>query len=287
MHDAGGQRLAGRGLAELGVLAVVYVGYALSRVLADASFGPARGRAEWLLDVERTVGLDVEQPLNQWLVEHDLLGTLAAFQYAAAHYVVTLAVLVWLLLRRPAAYVPARRALVLATFVALLAYLALPTAPPRLLDGWTDLMALHADVGWWGEAASAPQGMGWLTNQLAAFPSMHAGWALWVALAVQSATRSRAAVALGWAHAVVTAVVVVGTANHWLLDVAAGWAVVGVAWWLVRVTRSRSAPDWSEVVTAPPPREAAAVTGARTTAEQPVPVDDGRAPAPARSLTSA
>ena len=92
-------------------------------------------------------------------------------------------------------------------------------------------MALHAASGWWGEAASAPQGMGWMTNQLAAFPSMHAGWALWVALAISAATANRALRAAGWAHAVITAVVVVGTGNHWLLDVVAGWAVVvsGVA----------------------------------------------------------
>jgi len=30
-----------------------------------------------------------------------------------------------------------------------------------------------------------------MTNQLAAFPSLHAGWALWVALAITAATASR------------------------------------------------------------------------------------------------
>ena len=56
---------------------------------------------------------------------------------------------------------------------------------------WTDLLAVHSAAGWWGGEASAPQGMGWLTNQLAAFPSMHAGWALWVALAVAHVVRRR------------------------------------------------------------------------------------------------
>jgi hypothetical protein len=266
MHDARGQRPAGRGLAELGLLVLVYVGYGLSRVLADDSFAPARDRALVLLDLERAVGLDVERGLNQWLLDHDALGLLAAFQYAAAHYVVTLVVLVWLHLRAPGHYVPARRALVLATFVALVVYLALPTAPPRLLDGWTDLMVVHSDAGWWGEAASAPQGFGWMTNQLAAFPSMHAGWALWVALAVQAATTSRVAVLLGWTHALVTAVVVVGTANHWVVDVAAGWAVVLVAWWASRRVTMR-------------------LGARRTTGERTVLTPPERAPVPAGSLT--
>jgi membrane-associated phospholipid phosphatase len=59
---------------------------------------------------------------------------------------------------------------------------------------------------------------------------MHAGWALWVALAVTHVSRRRVVVALAWTHAVVTGVVVVGTGNHWVLDVVAGWAVVLIAW---------------------------------------------------------
>ena len=54
----------------------------------------------------------------------------------------------------------------------------LPTAPPRLFGGYTDVLALTSADGWWGGDASAPKGLGGLTNQLAAFPSLHAGWAL-------------------------------------------------------------------------------------------------------------
>lgn len=219
-----------RGLRELGVLALVYVGYAASRVLADDSFSPAADRALRILDLERALFLDVEGALNRWFLEHESVGVVASFYYAGAHYVLTLVVVVWLLLRHRAAYGPARLALVGATAVALVAYLAMPTAPPRLMDGWTDLLAVHSAAGWWGGEASAPQGLGWMTNQLAAFPSMHAGWALWVALAVSHVVRRRAIAVLAWTHAVLTAVVVVGTGNHWVLDVVAGWAVVLIAW---------------------------------------------------------
>lgn len=217
---------------ELALLAAVYVAYALTRVVASDAFAPARVRAEWILSLEQLVGLDVERALNTWLVQHPGIGLAASYYYASAHYVVTAVVLArwW---RRRKQYGPARTALVLATVLALVAYLLVPTAPPRLLDGWTDLMAVHAGSGWWGEAASAPQGLGWMTNQLAAFPSMHAGWALWVALVLHP-TRARW---LGWLHAVLTGVVVVGTGNHWVLDVLAGWAVVAVAWWVAHERR--------------------------------------------------
>ena len=75
--------------------------------------------------------------------------------------------------------------------------------------------------------------MGQLTNELAAFPSLHAGWALWVALVVRRNTTNLWLRGLAWLHALITAVVVIGTGNHWILDVAVGWAVVIVAMWLV------------------------------------------------------
>ena len=225
--------LASPGLRELGVLALVYLGYAASRVLADDSVSPAVTRAVRVLDLERTWHLDVEGALNRWFLQHDVLGVAASFYYASAHYVLTLLVVVWLFRRHRAAYAPARLALVGSTAVALVAYLAMPTAPPRLMGGYADLLAVHSAAGWWGGEASAPRGLGGLTNQLAAFPSMHAGWALWVALAVAHALGRHWLTVVAWAHAVTTGIVVVGTGNHWLLDVVAGWAVVLLAWWTV------------------------------------------------------
>lgn len=202
----------------------------MSRIFADDALAPAVDRARALLRLEHLAQLDVEAVVNGWFVGNDTIGLLASYHYATAHYVVTAGVLLWLFRRDRPLYARARTALALATVLALAAYLLLPTAPPRLMAGWTDVLALHADRGWWGEAASAPQGMGWMTNQLAAFPSMHAGWALWVALAVSAATASRTARTLAWAHAGLTTLVVIGTGNHWVLDVVVGWFVVTVVW---------------------------------------------------------
>lgn len=228
------ERVAGRlnGLREIGFLAFVYAGYALTRVLASDAIAPATERAQWLIDIEKPLGLAFERPLNEWFAGHDLFGTLAAFQYASAHYVVTMVVLVWLFFRRPGVYVVARRTLVIATSVALAMYLLAPTAPPRLVGGFTDVLAQTSTTGWWGGEASAPQGLGWMTNQLAAFPSMHAGWALWVALAVTASTPRLLPRILAWSHAIITAVVVIGTGNHWTLDVVVGWALIAFVWTL-------------------------------------------------------
>jgi PAP2 superfamily len=54
-------------------------------------------------------------------------------------------------------------------------YAAFPLAPPRELPGFVDTIGRY---GWWGSAASAPEGPGALTNQYAAMPSLNIGWAL-------------------------------------------------------------------------------------------------------------
>jgi membrane-associated phospholipid phosphatase len=102
----------------------------------------------------------------------------------------------------------------------------LPTAPPRMIEGYVDVLNLHSSQGWWGADASAPRGLGHLTNELAAFPSLHAGWSLWCAIMLQRHARHRIIRIFGWAGAFITAAVVIGTANHWVLDVLVGWMVV-------------------------------------------------------------
>lgn len=226
------------GARELLLLAALYAAYGLGRVLASGDVAAAVAHADRLLDLEGLLHLDVEHALNDVFAAHRWLAVPASFYYAAAHYVVTPAVLLWLWFARRDRYPSARRSLVAATVVALALYIALPTAPPRLVGGYHDLLAATADVGWWSTSASAPQGLGDLTNELAAMPSMHVGWALWCALVLHTLARRRGLRALGWAHLAVTSVVVIGTGNHWLLDLVVGAGLVAIAW---RVLTSEAA----------------------------------------------
>jgi membrane-associated phospholipid phosphatase len=219
---------------EIALIGGLYLFYCVTRTVADGDLGPAQDRAGDLLHLEKVLHLNWEHSINNWFVQNAWAAIPASYWYAAAHYVVTLWVLIWLFRKGPEHYSPARWALVVASLIALACYLLLPTAPPRLLGGgYTDILSLHAGDGWWGADASAPKGMGQLTNELAAFPSLHAGWALWVALVVRRTTKNYWARGLAWLHAVITAVVVIGTGNHWILDVLVGWALVIIAMWLV------------------------------------------------------
>jgi len=248
-----------RGIRELVLLAVLYVGYSASRLVADDAFTPAAARALQLLDLEQVIWLDVEGMLNGWFVAAPLLGLVASYWYATLHYIVTAAVLVWLYRRGPADYLPARTALAVATILGLVLYLMVPMAPPRLLDGYVDVLEIHAGSGWWGADASAPRGLGGLTNQLAAFPSLHAGWALWVALVIRRHVRAGWVRGLAWAYAAGTTIVVVGTGNHWLLDAVVGWIVVLAAWEIVNETGSRPRGERSVAAVADPSRKGTSV----------------------------
>ena len=230
-----------RGVIELMFLTVLYVGYSASRLIASSDFDQARGRALEILGFEQDWRIALEGWLNGLFSRVDWLGVFGSYWYATTHYVVTIVALVWLYRRSATEYVTARRALVLATVAGLMFYLLVPTAPPRLVDGlYTDVLRLHADAGWWGADASAPRGFGSWTNELAAFPSLHAGWSLWVALVLVRAGAPALWRLAGAAYAVTMAVVIVGTGNHWVLDVLVGWLLVVMAFVVTTAWQRRS-----------------------------------------------
>jgi hypothetical protein len=107
---------------------------------------------------------------------------------------------------------------------------ALPTAPPRLVGGYVDTLLSTSPVGWWGAEGSAVRGAGGAVDQYAAMPSMHVGWALWCGMVFWRLARARWQHVLAVGYPAVTAVVVIATANHWVLDVLVGAALVGAAW---------------------------------------------------------
>ncbi len=224
----------GRAGVEIALIAVLYVGYVVSRTFADTAFAPARGRALDILTFEKSWRIDIESWLNDLFFAHDWIGVASSYWYATTHYFVTLGVLIWLYRRSRPLYLTARRALVLASLIGLSFYLLMPTAPPRLVQyGYHDILSLHSDIGWWSQNGSAPKGMGDITNDLAAFPSLHAGWSLWVAIVLIMAGVPKIVQLLGLAYAFTMSVVIIGTGNHWVVDAVVGWMVVLAAFGLV------------------------------------------------------
>ncbi|GGW20454.1 phosphatase PAP2 family protein [Streptomyces capoamus] len=249
---------------ELPLILLVYGCYSAGRLLARGDVDSAVGHGLAILRVEKALHLDAEHPLNRLFTREAWLGVPADFWYASLHYLVTPLVLVWLFKMRAEHYRAARTWLMTSTFLGLIGFTLLPTCPPRLLSaghGFVDTMAQYSSYGWWGGAASAPRGMGGMTNQYAAMPSLHVGWALWCGVMLWRYGGTRLAKACGVLYPLLTAIVVMGTANHYFLDAAAGVAVMGVglllaprvlrAADLLRVRLSRGAAPAPDVTGSP------------------------------------
>lgn len=73
-----------------------------------------------------------------------------------------------------------------------------------------------------------------MTNQFAAMPSLHVGWALWCGVMLWKFGGSRITKIAAVAYPLTITFVVMGTANHYLLDAVAGVAVMGLGLWLSR-----------------------------------------------------
>lgn len=219
---------------ELALVAAFYGVYDVIRGVIGGGSAQAQRDGRDVLHWEQLVHIDPEHWLNNDLQHLPLLAIPACYFYASLHFIITPAVLIWVYRNRPDSYRQARTVLAVITAVALVGFWRFPTAPPRLLSGagFHDTLAHFSNWGWWGSDASVPAGATAIANQFAAMPSLHLAWAAWCGATVFTLTRRRWLQALAISYPVATTLVVLGTANHYLLDVAAGaalWAVTHVA----------------------------------------------------------
>lgn len=242
-----------RWLREVLLVGVVYGAYELSRGLQHGAVSIATRNGRDILKWEHSLDLAPEKLLTHALVGVTPLCVAAAYFYSTMHYVITPIVLVWMYRCHSQQYRTARTALAFSTLLGLVVFYLVPTAPPRLLAGAgiPDALFDVRNWGWWGGEGSVPRGLGGLTNQFAAMPSLHVGWSLWCGfLLARYASRSWVK-ALGVLYPIVTTVVVLATGNHYLLDAVAGAAVMAVGAGLAlgsratlkRVRKGRPVPD--------------------------------------------
>ncbi len=198
---------------EVLLLGSMYVVYSIGRIYAAAHSAAAFDNAHRLVGWERTLGLPNEADLQHAFLQVPHLAQAANSFYAWVHFPLTAAVLIWLSVRRPAAYKGARSTLMALTGLALIGHTVFPLAPPRMLPdlGWVDTGIRF------GQSVYGPSSDSGMANQFAAMPSLHVGWAALIAITMIMVTRSR----WRWlwiAHPVITFAVVVLTANHYWLD---------------------------------------------------------------------
>jgi hypothetical protein len=221
-------RTAWRG--ELVVLVGLMIGYNVVRGMGGDDAQDAVVHAWSLVHAEGSVLHWFEKGLNTGLVHLPVLAVVACYAYALLHYAMTPLVLLRSRAIGGPAYWRGYWSLVIASGIALVIYALYPVAPPRLMPELhiVDVLRHFSQYGWWGSAASAPRGIGDATNQYAAMPSMHCGWALWCGLQMWGfGGRIWRTVAVAYPTSI--ALIVIATGNHFVLDVLAGMLCVLVA----------------------------------------------------------
>jgi hypothetical protein len=213
---------------EILLIGILYGAYELSRGIGDVNVQAALQNGRSILNLERVWHLDPERVLNGALAHATWIAVAASYFYSVMHYIVTPAVLVWMYRKHREHYGTARTALAISTAVGLVGYLLVPTAPPRMLahSGLHDTLADTQHYGWWGGEGSVPRGLGALTNQFAAMPSLHVGWAIWCGVLIAIHAEHRWVKAVGIAYPITTTLVVMATGNHYFLDALAGGLVM-------------------------------------------------------------
>ncbi|MET9583325.1 bifunctional glycosyltransferase 87/phosphatase PAP2 family protein [Streptomyces sp. NPDC006539] len=219
-------------LLELLLIRVVYSGYAHVRLAATAGRGTAEAHGQQIHSLEKWLHIDIEHWANHAVVHIGWLKSFFDYYYSTFHFIVPLAILGVLYVRRPADYRWARSTLGFATLVALLGFWLYPLAPPRLMPGLGFIDTVH------GVQDFAKPDYGTLTsmtNQYAAMPSLHFGWSLWCGVMIVMLAPKLWMKALGLLHPLFTVSAIVATANHWVLDAVGGALVIGLGFVLTYV----------------------------------------------------
>jgi hypothetical protein len=230
---------------EIAFILLSYWVYSLIRDAVPTHETPALEHARSVLDAEKTLHINVEHSLNRffdavhWGGWH-WLANVSNYYYAVMHFVIVVTVLVWVYVRHPLNYRSTRTVLYAANGLAAIAFWFYPLAPPRLMPGqhFIDTVVKYHTWGSWGSNSVSK-----VSNQYAAMPSLHIGWSLWAGLTLFMLSTKWWLRILGLLYPLVTFFVIVGTANHFVLDAVGGVGVLTLGFGIQFLLTGRRAYD--------------------------------------------
>jgi hypothetical protein len=209
---------------QVAIFLLAYLLYSAARWLTVGDLHTAQSHADWIMGLERHLGVASEASVQGamqgtwmlWVLNH---------MYLAAQLVVVPGALVFLYRRSRPIYQRLRNTILATWLISIPVYAAFPVAPPRLADmGVVDTITTQTGFAMDSKLTTS------FYNELAAVPSLHVGFAVAVGIAVAAAVRHplAKAVALLWGPAVGLAVVATG--NHFVFDIAAGVVASGAGY---------------------------------------------------------
>lgn len=214
-----------REAALVGFAVLVYFGV---RGFTEGRVEKAFANARELLRIEDAVGVAWELRIQATIVGHDVLTAFANWVYVYGHWPVIAACGVLLYVYRRDRYRLLRNAMIISGLIGFVFFAAVPVAPPRMvLPEIVDTVTEYSS----GYRTLQPPS---LTNQYAALPSLHFGWNLLLGIVIWGTATLPVLRVLALIGPAAMGAAVVLTANHWVLDLAGGTAVVLVGYAIAR-----------------------------------------------------
>jgi hypothetical protein len=207
-------------------------GSALGQSIKDDAFDNARR----VIDIERAIGLYHEEWVHNRFVDWDGFIIFWNVFYGSLHFIVTIGTMIFLFCRWPSRYTFMRSTLCAMTGIALVGFAFFPLMPPRLLSncaspfgacvpGFDYVDTLVEPGGLWSFESGTMEA---ISNQYAAMPSLHIGWAVWCTIGLYPALRRRWTRIAIVTYPVLTFFSIIVTANHYWIDAVGGLIALAI-----------------------------------------------------------
>lgn len=232
------------GLWDLALIVAAFFLYYLVRGAVVERAGEATSRAIRLVELEKSLGLFWEGQVQAFVMSSEIAVKVFNGIYVWAHFPLVAVIGLWLFLLHRPQFIVFRNAFLISGGIGLILFNLFPTAPPRLLFwgyGLIDTVAAYSPVNYDMQPAA-------FVNQYAAMPSLHFGWNLLLGIAIIYSTRNALLRAFAVVMPIAMGMAVVVTANHFILDVAAGTAVALFGLWAAVMVDRHGGRVWSLVV---------------------------------------
>jgi membrane-associated phospholipid phosphatase len=224
---------------QLGIWFGFFFAYQVARGVSDRSPSEALENGRHLIDVQRALHTLVEPDLQRVILHGgDWLVQSVNWTYWFSQFAVLSCALLWIYFRRNDAFVPVRNWILATNVIALVGYVLMPTAPPRMFpeEGFVDTLLVSSGL-------NHESGLVQLAaNPYAAMPSVHAADALIIGFAMATLVRSPLAKVLWTLWPTWVWFSVMATGNHFWLDIAGGVGVAAIAAAMLTWLESRRGP---------------------------------------------
>lgn len=231
-HFGRGPRMLVVTATEASLVLMLYALWQYVRRMAITRVAGAHENALALWRFEQRLHIGSELMIQQALLDRRLTMQFLNVYYAGLHVPAMGVALIWMFVRHRQHYAHVRNSLAMLIAACITTQALVPMAPPRFLtsEGFVDAALKY------GQSVYGVGGSG-VSNELAALPSLHAGWSILVAhvAIVYGSGRWRWLAVL---HPLLTMLSIVATANHWWLDAVLAGIYLVFALWLDTALRA-------------------------------------------------